>query len=186
VGGGNYNTASGTHSTVGGGEGNTASGDYSIAMGLEAVATVYGEEARSSGQFNTPGDAQTRRFILRRIITDVDSLLSVRGNATTDEIVISSESTWLYTIKVVGRHSADQMSFGFKLEGVIERTPLDTFLLGNTKTVIYRDNVNIDCNFRGDAFPGLQIELSNATNYYVVADVEIVQVSVPSTIPSYS
>ena len=192
VGGGYNNTASSYLSTVSGGRDNTASGKYATVVGgIDGVASLYGEEARSSGKFNTSGDAQIRNFILRNK-TSNNHIVNLFLNGSTQEIVVPENSTWVYTIKIVGRNASDTESAGYKIEGVIESSPLGALLLSKSKTVLAEDNANWDVDVSIDetgASPIFRITTtveSDQNDVSWVAYVEVVQVIAEASIPSYS
>jgi hypothetical protein len=72
VGGGDTNVAQSTGATVAGGRGNVASGtDAWVPGGLQATTrNATGKGAWASGQFASPGDAQSGEQVLRRQTTD--------------------------------------------------------------------------------------------------------------------
>jgi hypothetical protein len=191
VSGGTNNNASGSDSTVSGGRINNASGQYATVVGgIDGVASLYGEEARSSGKFNTSGDAQIRNFILRNK-TSNNHIINLFLNGSSQEIVVPENSTWVYTIKIVGRSSSDTESAGYKIEGVMESSPLGTLLLSESKTVLAEDNANWDVDVSIDetgASPIFRITTtveSDQNDVSWVAYVEVVQVIVTASTPSY-
>jgi len=192
VGGGYGNTASDFASTVGGGYDNTASGLYStVNGGLEAVASLYGEEARSSGKFNIAGDAQTRKFILRNKSQGTNSvLLYLNGSSySQSQMIVPENASWFYSIRVIGRNADDVETAAYEFKGAIERSPLLTAILGDTKTIIHEDNSNWDCyidTLNDETLSVYTICDSNQNDVYWVAYAEIVQVIIPSNVPSYS
>lgn len=192
VGGGYGNTASDFASTVGGGYDNTASGLYStVNGGLEAVASLYGEEARSSGKFNIAGDAQTRKFILRNKSQGTNSvLLYLNGSSySQSQMIVPENASWFYSIRVIGRNADDVETAAYEFKGAIERSPLLTAILGDTKTIIHEDNPNWDCyidTLNDETLSVYTICDSNQNDVYWVAYAEIVQVIIPSNVPSYS
>jgi len=189
VGGGRSNSASGSYSTVGGGRSNSASGSYStVGGGKDAIASLYGEEARSSGKFNIAGDSQIRKFILRNKSQGA-VFTSLYLDGTSSEIVIPNNSSWFYSIKVIAKNADDIETAAYEFKGAIEKTLLSTIILGDTKQVVHEDNANWDCNVSIINDQILRINTisdTNQDNVYWVAYVEIVQVIVPSVSPSYS
>lgn len=184
VGGGNGNTASGYGSTVSGGRFNTASGSYSTAFGFKAAATLRGEVAASAGSFQSAGDAQSRRLILRNSTAASESVnLYLDGSST--EMVVPTGATWFYTIRVVARDLDQDESAGYKFEGLVENSSIGATLLGTIKTVI-EDNANWDADVSVDTVGSdevLRISCSvesGQTGVFWVAEAEIVQV-VPSS-----
>lgn len=191
VGGGQFNNASNNRSTVGGGQNNTASGQYATVVGgKDGVASLWGEEARSSGKFNTNGDAQIRNFILRNK-TSNNHIVNLFLSGSSQEIVVPENSTWVYTIKIVGRSASDTESAGYKIEGVMESSSLGTLLLSESKTVLAEDNANWDVDVSIDetgASPIFRITTtveSDQNDVYWVAYVEVVQVIATASTPSY-
>lgn len=209
VSGGNSNVSSGGSSNICGGAGNVTYGSYStVTGGSQAVAHQHGEEARSAGSFVVGGDAQIKRLLLRgkTTIANTTVLLTLDGALDTvpsNNSIISHhrynpndsaiQYTWLYNIKVVARNlsSAAPESAAFKFEGILESSSAaGVILLGNTKTIIYRDNASFDCNIyefnttSSVQNDGLYIEVSN-TGYmqqdedvYWLAYVEILELGI--------
>lgn len=208
VSGGKNNTASGIASTVGGGGHNLSSGVAStITGGMEGVSHQHGEEARSSGKFVDNGDAQIRKLLMRgkttiannTVLLTLDGALetvpsnnSVLSHNRYDPNDSTKQYTWLYNIKVIARNlsSAAPESAAYKFEGILESSSsAGVILLGNTKTVIYEDNADFDCNIyeyntaSGSINDGLYIEVSNSVytqdeDIYWLAYVEILEIGI--------
>lgn len=193
IGNGLSNTSSGMQSVIGGGAFNTASGTNSTVLGgINGVASLFGEDARSSGRFTADGDAQVRRFILRnrtsRSLTSVNLFL----DGVSSQLVIPPNTTWLYEIRVVGRSVQSINSASFVLQGMIERSPLTTTLLGATRNTIATDYntgfvPTVTVSSTGVvSINAVQDLFTETGEIYWVAYAEIVQVTVPGTVPSYS
>lgn len=174
---------------MGGGRSNIASGAYSVVSGgLDAVASLHGEEAKSSGKFNIDGDAQTRKFILRNR-SQGSSFVNLYLNGISSEIIIPENCSWFYSIKVIARNADDIETAAYEFKGAIERSNLVTIALGDLKTVLHEDNEQWDCdiNIIDDEILRITTICDIDQNFvYWVAYAEIVQVIVPSTVPSYS
>jgi len=192
IGNGVLNTASGTQSVIGGGAFNTASGTNSTVLGgINGVASLFGEDARSSGRFTADGDAQVRRFILRNITSTTRTVASLFLDGVSSQLVIPPNTTWLYEIRVVGRSVQSINSSSFVFQGMIERSPLTTTLLGATRNTIANDwnpafNPTLTVSSNGIVTITTTQDLLQAGEIYWVAYAEIVQVTVPGTVPSYS
>ncbi len=158
------------------------------------------------------GDAQIRTLIMKGItsntLTENSIYLAFSGNGIGtvggtlannciishhryDPNVTSKQYTWYYTIKVVGRSlsSAAPESAAYKFEGILESSFTNGILLiGNTKTIIYEDNADWDCNIyayntdsptRND---GMYIQCSNTLSLdepiYWLAHIEILEIGI--------
>lgn len=114
IGGGYSNTASGNYAGVLCGNNTTASAYGAIAAGVGNVADgqrslviggmrgtargIYGVSAFASGRFATTGDAQERRFVLRKSSTSATPvvLTSDAGSAsTTNQIILPNNSCFM-------------------------------------------------------------------------------------------
>ncbi|HIP87960.1 MAG TPA: hypothetical protein EYH27_05945 [Anaerolineales bacterium] len=197
VGGGAGNAASSLYATVGGGEGNTASGDAatvgggygneiattasyaSIPGGLQASASHYGQMAYASGEFATPGDAQTSLYVLRNTTNDTtqtELFLDGRG----ERITLPSGSTMVFDILIVAR-SSGQASAGYRITGVIENYNGTTSFIGTpTDNTLGEDrsawSVSVEAN---DTYDALRILVTgeNGFNIRWVAMVRTAEVS---------
>jgi len=123
--------------------------------------------------------------------TSNNHIINLFLNGSSQEIVVPENSTWVYTIKIVGRSSSDTESAGYKIEGVMESSPLGTLLLSESKTVLAEDNANWDVDVSIDetgASPIFRITTtveSDQNDVSWVAYVEVVQVIVTASTPSY-
>jgi hypothetical protein len=185
--GGISNTASGGFVFIGGGSSNVASGtNSSVTGGSDAFASLYGEDARASGKFNVAGDAQVRRLVMRGQ-TNNSSLVNLTLDGISQRLLIEPNTTWAYTIMVVARNVNTIDSAAYKFEGLLERSPLTTTKLGEVKTVLFEDSTPWDINTAVSSNE-LQLRATQSTftgQVYWVANIEIVQVRVPSPSPSY-
>lgn len=121
--GGNENTAGSSYSTVLGGRGNYAQAELSSASGQFALAQSYGQQAFSSGPFNSQGSAQCSKYVLRGTTTDnTGTTLYLDGSS--QQIKISNSSLWALNVIVVGTFDTPDMdgfhnSTGFTYEGLV-------------------------------------------------------------------
>lgn len=161
VAGGSQNDSTGTYATVAGGLTNVASGAYSsISGGREAIASLYGERAASSGLFAAAGDAQERSFISRKSTTNATpSELFLDGSSA--RMTIPNDTTWTFVSHITARRTdADDESAGYQLLGVIDRNAnaASTALVGTvTKTVIGEDTAAWDVAATADTANGALI-----------------------------
>jgi hypothetical protein len=139
------NTAHGLTSTAFGNE-NTATGELSTALGYRSsTPNVYGSEAWASGYYTVAGDAQVERYALRTIIGGaVTDELTTNGStaSSTTRIAIASDSTYLFTIRVVARRTdADNESAAWEFRGCIDNNAGTTDFVGcPTMTTIADDS----------------------------------------------
>lgn len=207
IGGGLSNrieTSTGYACIVGGTKNYIASyADGAIVAGISGVASLYGEQTYSAGSFNTAGDAQTRKFLLRgrSTITSPISLKLDGDIAGSKYLYIPDWTSWYFTIKVVARRNSGWTSSStsnfasdtaiYKFEGAVENKSNDGVSCSilpdanSIKTVIHEDDAGWDCSvsiqYDGN-IPYLDIQCSydhTTEDVYWVASVEVVQVSVP-------
>jgi len=106
IGGGKGNqVTTGTHAAIGGGEGNQVSAQYgTIPGGKEASARSYGQMAYASGQFASPGDAQTSTLVFRGTTTNgAPTELFLDGQS--ERMALPDNATWALDILVTARDS---------------------------------------------------------------------------------
>jgi hypothetical protein len=104
VGGGTTNSSSGICSTIPGGADNIASGLYSTAIGRNANSRVYGQFSHASSSFQSTGDAQFVRFILRtESNSDTAALLYLDGSSSA--ITLRSSFAYSLNCKIMGVNS---------------------------------------------------------------------------------
>jgi len=157
-----------------------------VSGGAEAIASLYGEEARSSGKFHSQGDAQARRFVLRNTTT-TSLLQTLYLDGISQSITVPDNSTWHYTVKIVARNTTNVESAGYTIDGIVERNSLSTILLAENKNVLYTDNLawDTDINIENGEFH-INVTGDDESTIYWVAYVEVIQVVVPIDVPSYS
>ncbi len=140
--GGEDNAAIGAHSVVCGGKNNRAAHDFSaISGGHDARTEHYAEMAHSAGSFSEPGDAQVSRVVLRgenNSTTGTTTELSLNGLGA--KLTVPENTSWHYTIKLVGRNQSAVESAAYTFEGLLERNELGAVILNETSAVVYEDN----------------------------------------------
>jgi hypothetical protein len=125
---GQYNTGSGTASTVNG-QYNTASGDNaSIPGGQRAIASHPGEMAYANGRFAVDGDAQTSIYILRGTsTTDLYTELFLDGASA--RLTIPSNRVLFFDIRIVGVNTGNGNVGVYRQTGYVKN-------IGGTTTAI--------------------------------------------------
>jgi hypothetical protein len=133
--------------------------------GISGVASLHCEQTYSAGSFNTAGDAQTRKFILRgRDNTSSTVNLKLDGNTSGSQyLYVPPWTSWYFTIKVIGRRNGawgssstsnfESETAAYRFEGVIENRSNNGFSncvilpdANSIKTVIHEDDAGWDCN----------------------------------------
>lgn len=108
--------ASGDYATLIGGGRCTASGDYSVAMGAAANATHTGEIAHGATTY-----AQRRMFILfDQILHDDNTWRSLYLDGAAEHIVMPSDSTWSFSVRLVGMMSGAAHNASYHIVGIAE------------------------------------------------------------------
>jgi hypothetical protein len=99
---GESNTSSGIDSDTTGNS-NTASASYSTAKGLQASAILYAQNARASGNFSVPGDAQVSEVVMRNttVAGTTPVLLFLDGSST--KLVVPNNKSWAVTGTIISR-----------------------------------------------------------------------------------
>ena len=188
--GGFANGSAGVGSSVGGGVSNTADGQYSFIPGGYQATTrgAYGSEAAASGQFSGAGDAQRRRFILRKITTNATTTTLTTDNASptsANQVILNNNSCFEFRGRVVARENATGDCAAWKFDGVIRRgaNAISVALVAAvTPTVIAADvgaaawTVSVDVD---GVNGGLKISVGGEVSHTIrwVADIETVEVS---------
>jgi hypothetical protein len=150
VGGGYSNEASGSSATVGGGANNEATASFAtVPGGFYAKASHYGQMAYASGQFKTPGDAQTSVYVMRKKTTSTGTWEDLYLDGLSALLTIESGRTLTFDILVVGRSDAGE-SAGYQIYGVIENFGGTTSLIASTVTTIGEDDANWNAQVSAD------------------------------------
>ncbi len=134
LGGGSMNSIQGAGAaTIAGGNGNlvTAVGG-TIAGGAYAKASHSGQFAHANGAFAAVGDAQSSLYVLHGT-TSNGTQTEIFLDGATARMTLSSGSTWVFSIFIVGRSSAN-LSFGYRIDGVMDNNAGTTSILGTLDT----------------------------------------------------
>lgn len=96
----------------------------SIAIGEQSQARHRGAFVHASGRFQTSGDAQVGRYILKGVTTNnFQKELFLDGPMGTAPLILPDESTWTFTATITAhRTDATDGHAGFQVRGVIYRT----------------------------------------------------------------
>lgn len=106
IGGGYGNTASGDNSTVPGGYRNEATANSSVAEGRWSKAYIYGQKAKSSGNFpasSNAGEAQASEAVVRKVATlDAGHNTELFANGTTEKLIPNGNNrAWNVVVETV-------------------------------------------------------------------------------------
>ncbi|HVV74095.1 MAG TPA: hypothetical protein VHI52_21755, partial [Verrucomicrobiae bacterium] len=166
IGGGSANTARGKYNTisggqsnavptglnaaVGGGFSNTATADYAtVPGGAQATARLFGQMAYASGQFSSPGDAQSSLFVCRGVTTNATQGELFLDGASA-RMVVPTNSTWSFEILISGR-AANGNSAAFRFLGAIKNNNGALSLLGTPlKNALGQDVPSWDASLAAD------------------------------------
>jgi len=186
---GQFSTAEGTGTVASGesshaeGAGGTASGQYSHKGGGFAVASLYGQWARASGNFAANSDAQTSVLTARGTTAGggVAIELFLDGAAGTQRMVIPASSAWAVDVLVIAmaQNAADAASFhGYCM--IYRDNAGTTSVTGAAVTAIVASGCNVTLT-ADDVNESLLIQFSDdsAHVFRVVATVRLAQVSYP-------
>lgn len=123
------------------GDGCTASAIGAYAFGVSAKADVIGKFSFASNYFAAQGDAQTGKYVLRAASTSATPVILTTDGATastTNQLIISANSAYTFTIIVVARQqvAGGTASASWKIEGLIRREATATVTLVNYITTV--------------------------------------------------
>jgi hypothetical protein len=188
IAGGEFNSA-GDAGTISGGRYNTV-GEVvgTIPGGMQAKTRSFGQLAYASGEFATPGDAQTSIYVCRNVSTDsVQTNLYLDGGsspiiglpASSYRIIVPTNSTWTFEALVTGR-ATDGTSAAFRIAGAIKNNAGTTSIMGSpTKTIVAADDPSWDATAVADVSKQalvIQVIGANGTTIRWVASVRTSEV----------
>lgn len=120
----------------------TASGENSTAVGY-SNAVQTGKFTHSGSRFSATGDAQTGMLVVRASTTDATPTVATSdggGAASFNQLILSNNSAFTFSILVVGRQQAagGTASAAFEIKGLIRReaNAASTTLVNSATTVI--------------------------------------------------
>lgn len=171
--------------TIGSGSQTDANATNALAIGEQSLARLFGSMMYASGRFQSTGDAQAGQYILRtHTVNAAPTEAFLDGTGGSNRLVMPDDSTWKYTITVVGHRTdvADGHA-GYKFEGVAYRmngTGTIQMLGSPTKSVLAESHSAWDANVTTDAVNGsLKITMTGQAGKTIrwVAFVETVEVT---------
>lgn len=181
-----YPTAQGSNSiALGIGATTDPAATNSLAIGDQSLARLYGGVVQASGRFQSTGDAQSGRYILRTsTINNSPAEMFLDGTNGSRRLELPDDSTWMYKIHIAG-HGTDVTNghAGYTVEGVIYRqSGANTVsMLGSpVKTVLAESNSQWDINITADQTHGsLKLTVIGQTSNTIrwVALVETVEIT---------
>ena len=130
-----------------------------IAIGEQSLARHPGAQVFSAGRFQSTGDAQTGKYLLRtHTINATLTEAFLDGTGGSARLVLPDDSTWTYKATIVG-HRTDGMDghAGYTVDGVVYRMSgaNTTALLGKPiKQILAESNTPWDINITADATNG--------------------------------
>lgn len=141
------------------GSGATADAPNATAIGDQSLARLYGGVVQASGRFQSTGDAQTGRYLLRtHTVNATGTEAFLDGTGGSSRLLIPDDSTWVFKATIVGhRTDATGGHAGYKVEGVIYRmsgAATVTMLGTPVKTVLAESNAPWDINMTADPAHG--------------------------------
>lgn len=170
---------------IGSGAQTDATSTNALAIGEQSLARLYGSLMYASGRFQSTGDAQAGQYLLRTHTingTATESFLD--GTNGTRRLTLPDDSTWKYTITVVGhRTDATDGHAGYKFEGVAFRQngAATMALLGAPmKSVLAESHTAWDANVSADTTNGsIKITMTGQAGKTIrwVAFVETIEVT---------
>lgn len=141
------------------GSGASAEAANSLAIGDQSISRLYGGVVQASGRFQSSGDAQVGRYLLRtHTVNSTSTEAFLDGTNGSSRLLLPDDSTWTFKATVVGhRTDATGGHAGYVVEGVIYRMSGagTTGLLGiPVKTVLAESNTPWDINITADPVHG--------------------------------
>lgn len=156
-----------------------------LAIGDQSFARLYGGVYQASGRFQSTGDAQSGRYLLRtHTVNGAVTEAFLDGTGGSARLLIPDDSTWTFKATIVG-HRTDQTGghAGYTVEGVVYRTAgaATVALLGTpVKTILAESNTPWDINIVADPTHGsLKITMTGQTGKTIrwLALVETVEIT---------
>jgi len=132
--GGNFSTASGHNAQVIGGSASIASGSISLATGMYSLAPDYGQESRSVGGFSGAGEAQSSKWIQRKVTTNATPT-TLANNNIAERLNIVSGKILFSDILISGVKSDGSAAACYKRKVAIKNVGGTTSLVGSVETI---------------------------------------------------
>lgn len=180
--GGRANTINGELGAIIGGRENSVTAEAGVAMGYGARSINPGAMAQAGGYFSGAGDAQTVRLVMRRQTTDATATELRLGSTLGARLALENDSTYAFSVLLVGRNTGADESAAYRLDGCIDVTAAGAAALVGavTKTVIAEDVAAWDVAALADEVnKALQITVTGEGGKTIkwVASVELVKVT---------
>lgn len=98
--------------------------ERSIALGEQAVSRHYGGFVRSSGRFQTSGDAQVGSYLLKAVTTtNFARDMYLDGPSGLASLILPDDSTWTFTATITAHQTNNNNDHaGFIVKGVISKS----------------------------------------------------------------
>jgi hypothetical protein len=167
------------------GSGAQAHSNNSVAIGEHAITRHSHSVVQAAGRFQSSGDAQVGRYILRtHTVNQLSTEAFIDGTAGSVRLVMPDDSTWKFRADIVGhRTDGSDGHAGFVVEGLIYRTAgnASVSLVGRPqKHILSRTDAGWDVNITADTTNGsLKIAVTGQTGKVIrwVAFIETVEVT---------
>lgn len=145
-------TASGFNS-IALGSGATAGSSNSIAIGDQSLTRIVGAINQANGRFASQGDAQVGRYLLRsHTINATPTELFLNGTAGGERLTITDDTTWTFTVTIVGHQQDGNGHAGFRVKGVFYKVgAVNTFILGATTKEVIATQAGWDVSVTADS-----------------------------------
>ena len=132
------------------GKSNTVSKSNSTAIGVNSLASRFGEISLSNGRFSENGDSQTSIFVSRCLTTN-DVETEVFLDNSSERITVANNSAIAFETLIVATQSSSSNSAGYKISGVISNNGGTTALVGSiTKSVLGESVATWDATVEAD------------------------------------
>ncbi len=152
--GGNNNQITGNaaniHSSTAIGRQNTVLSPKSTAIGVNSVASRFGEISLSNGRFSKNGDSQTSIFVSRCLTSNAVETEVFLDNSS-ERITVATNSAIAFETLIVAKEVSDSNAAGYKISGIIANNGGTTALVGSiTKTVLGESVAGWDATIEAD------------------------------------
>jgi hypothetical protein len=156
----------------------TSNTEYAVAGGYQSWARFRGQEARANGSFSSAGDAQYSTVTMLKQTTDATPTILSFDKDLNKWLHIPLNTSWAFTITVVGKKEGAATSAFYKFEGLVNRQTGTPVIAGTPAVTFHEDDPAWNCSLSAGS-TSLDIVVTGvaATNIKWVARVELTEVT---------
>lgn len=134
------------------GSGAEAGSSNSLAIGNQSLTRIDGALNRANGRFASQGDAQAGQYLMRtHSVNGNYTEMFIDGTNGQERLTLPDDSTWLFTISIIGHQQDGVGHGGWKVEGVIYKAgAVNTAMLGSIMKTTLSANPAWGCDVVAD------------------------------------